>query len=468
VSDLCFLPAYQLRQQILSKSLSARELLSAFEQRIERHNPVINALVTLDFEQAYRIAQQADDHLARSGESLGPLHGLPLAVKDIFQVAGMRTTFGNLHYQDHISAQDDLLVQREKAAGAVIIGKSNTPDCACGGVTTNEIFGLTRNPWNHQKTTSGSGGGGAAAIASGLVCMADGSDVGGSIRTPAAWANCVGFRPSSGRIPDYPGSIADGNISTAGVFTRSVMDVDLFMQAVEGPNLHSAFSHPFNDSSFSSDFSFDANNNLPNGKVAWVKSFAGTNSPDDINQCMQEACGVLKRLGVFVEEVDLGLGDAFRQLFADVNAYAVVDSLPEKVLAACLRGETTKPSIKATVERYLGLSSLDLQRVWQDVAKLKVKMQLLMEEYPFLIFPTNAGHAFDLNNAQAQQDYDWATLYLAPMLGLPSISVPAGFTQDGMPFGMMITGRAGEDTAVLQIAAKFEQETLYYQLNLGE
>ena len=461
MTDLCFMPAYQLRQQLLSKRLSARELLAAFEQRIERHNPVINALVTLDFEQAYRMAQFADDHLARTGEALGSLHGLPLAVKDVFQVAGMRTTYGNLHYQNHISSQDDLLVKREKAAGAVIVGKSNTPDCACGGITTNEIFGLTRNPWNHLKTTSGSGGGGAAAMASGLVCMADGSDVGGSVRTPAAWANCVGFRPSSGRIPDYLGSIADGSISTAGVFTRSVRDVPLFMQAVDGPNLHSAIPYTFTDSSFST--SLDALNNIPSGRVAWVTNFAGIDSPDDINERMKEARKVVESIGVVVEEVDLGLGNAFRDLFADVDAYAVVEGLPEKVLAACLRGEAIKPSIKATVERYLGLSALGLQQVWHDVAQLKVRMQLLMEEYPFLIFPTNAGHAFDLEDTQALQNYDWATLYLAPMLGLPSISVPAGFTDDGMPFGMMVTGRKGEDMAVLRLAAAYERETLFYQ-----
>ena len=208
--DLCFQTASQLREQLLSKRLSARELLTVYKQRIARYNPTINALVTLDFEQAYQMALQADDHLARTGEALGPLHGLPLAVKDIFHVEGMRTTYGNLLYSDHVSAYDDLLVQREKAAGAIIIGKSNTPDCASGGITTNEVFGLTRNPWNYNKTTSGSGGGGAAAMAAGLVCIADGSDVGGSARTPAAWANCVGFRPSSGRIPDRPGSMADG------------------------------------------------------------------------------------------------------------------------------------------------------------------------------------------------------------------------------------------------------------------
>lgn len=465
MTDLCFQPAYRLREKLLSKRLSARELLAAFEQQIERHNPIINALVTLDFEQAYQMAQRADDHLARTGQALGSLHGLPLAVKDIFHVAGMRTTYGNLLYRDQVSTHDDLLVQREKTAGAVIIGKSNTPDCASGGITSNEIFGLTRNPWNHKKTTSGSGGGGAAAIAAGLVCIADGSDVGGSARTPASWANCVGFRPSSGRIPDRPGSIADGGISTAGVFTRSVLDVALFMQAVDGPNLHSAVSYPFlfNDSLKPAGFALDALDKLPNGKVGLVTDFAGTNYPDDIARCMQEAQLVLAGLGLPVETVDLGLGDAFRKLYADVDACAVVKGLPEKVLAACLRSEPTKPSIQASIARYQCFSSMDLLQIWRDVAELKVRMQQLMRDYPFLIFPTNISHAFDLDDAQAERDCEWATQYLAPALGLPAMSVPAGFTDDAMPFGMMITGRIGEDMAVLQLAAGFEREMEYYK-----
>ncbi len=457
--DLCFQPAYQLRQQLLNKELSSRELLASFEQQIQRHNPTINALVTLDFEQAYHFAQHADDHLARTGKPLGPLHGLPLAVKDIFHLACMRTTFGNPHYRNHISTHDGLLAQREKAAGAIIIGKSNTPDCASGGVTTNEVFGLTQNPWNHQKTTRGSGGGGAAAIAAGLVCIADGSDVGGSARSPAAWANCVGFRPSSGRIPDVPGSMADGGISTAGVFTRSVLDVALFMQAVDGPNLHSAINYPF----ARSDFSLNSLSDLPSGKVALVTNFASVDYPDDISQLIAEAHQVFTSLGLVVKEVDLGLGDAFRQLYTDVDACAVVSGLPEKVLSACLRGEPTKHSIKASIDRYLSFSALELKQIWQDVAQLKVRMQLLMDEYPFLIFPTHIGHAFDLDDAQAERDCEWATLYLSPMLGLPAISVPAGFTRDGMPFGMMITGRASEDGEVLRLAAGYERETKYYQ-----
>lgn len=458
MSELCYQPATQLRQQLLNKSLSAHELLAEFERQINRYNPAVNALVTLGLEQAYQAAQRADDYLAKVGEPIGVLHGLPLAVKDIFHVKGMRTTFGNPHFKDLISDANDLLVQREKAAGAVIVGKSNTPDCASGGVTTNDIFGLTRNPWNPQKTTSGSGGGGAAALVAGLVSLADGSDVGGSVRTPGGWCNCVGFRPSSGRIPDAPGKGADGSTSTAGVFTRCIEDVVLFMQAVDGPNLHSAVPYPVGYSHF------DATQLRSDSavKVGWVTDFAGVSLPSDMVKLMEEARKVLLGQGIAVETVDLRLGDEFRQLYADVNACAVVAGLPEPVLEGCLQGKPTRPSIRASIERYLGLSPLQLMKIAQDVARFKVRMQLLMQQYPILALPTNNGYAFDVDDAEAKANHDWSTLYLSPMLGLPAVSVPAGFTDDGMPFGLMLTARSGEDMQLLQLAYAYERETQYY------
>lgn len=456
MTDICLMPAHVLRQKLITKAISATELLAAFEGRIQQHNPSINALVTVDFERAYLVANALDKHLAKHGQAMGPLHGLPLAVKDVFHVKGMRTTYGSPYYRDHISRDDDVVVARELAAGAVIVGKSNTPDCAAGGITTNPVFGLTRNPFNLAKTTSGSGGGGAASIAAGLVSLADGSDVGGSTRTPAAWCNCVGFRPSSGRIPGRAGSIADGGVSTPGVFTRSVLDVCLFMQAVDGPNPQSPIVYPFPNTRF--DLSLAQQ--LPVGKVGWVQHFAGIDWPLDISRRMQDAQAAITDLGLIVEPVDLGLGDAFRKLYADVNCVAVVQGLPERVRQAHQQGKPVSPAIAASIARYESLSSDDIRQLWRDVAQLKTRMQHIMEEYPLLIYPTNASHAFDLDDAQAQQECEWATLYLAPMLGLPAISVPAGFTDDAMPFGMMITGRAGEDVAVLQLAAAFESQTI--------
>ncbi|MEZ5448005.1 MAG: amidase [Thiolinea sp.] len=354
-SGLCLLPAVELSQYLLEKRLSACELLALFEQRIAALNPVLNALVTLDWEQAWRQARQADTHLATTGEALGLLHGLPLAVKDVFHVRGMRTTFGNLLFRDVYSDHDDLLVEREKAAGAVLVGKSNTPDCASGGVTRNEVFGLTLNPWNPLLTTSGSGGGGAAALAAGLTSLADGSDVGGSVRTPAGWTNIAGFRPSAGRIPGFAASMADSRISTAGVFGRCIADVMLFMQAVEGPDRRAPVPYPAVQGDFSAFPSLQA----PQGKVGWLPAFAEVELADDLQALMAEAAQVLAAQGVRIAEPELVLGEDFRHLYAEVNAWAVTQGLPEPVLAACLRGEPVKASIQASVMRYLSRTPLE-------------------------------------------------------------------------------------------------------------
>ena len=466
MTDLCFLPAIELRQLLLQRELSATELLAAFEKQIENNNPVINALVTLDFDSAYVQAELSDQYLAQHGEPIGPLHGLPLAVKDLLHVDGMRTTFGNVDFANHISDHDSLIVAREKQAGAVIIGKSNTPDFGAGGVTTNEVFGLTRNPWNHRKTTSGSGGGGAAAIAAGLIPLADGSDIGGSVRTPAGWCNCVGFRPSSGRIPDAPDSGADGSICTTGIFSRTVADTALFMSAVDGPNPLSAVNYPFaKTASGNSSSVFDLANLETSStcRIGWLDNFAGQTWAPDIARQMNNARNVFEQIGFEVETIDLQLGDDYRQLYADVNVCAIIRGMQSARLDALCNSVTEGASANAVVERYLSFSSLDIRRIWMDVAKLKVRIQTIMEAFPLLVFPTNASHAFDVDDKQALDEFDWSTLYLSPMLGLPTISVPAGFTDDKMTFGIMITGRYAEDMTVLNAASRFERKTGFWK-----
>ncbi len=467
MTDLCFLPATELQQLLLQRQLSATELLNKFQKQIELNNPVINALVTLDFDRAYDQARVADEHLAKTGQPLGPLHGLPLAVKDLLHVKGMRTTFGNLEYANYISDHDSLVVERERQAGAVIVGKSNTPDFGAGGVTTNEVFGLTRNPWNHRKTTSGSGGGGAAAIAAGLVPLADGSDIGGSVRTPAAWCNCVGFRPSSGRIPDAPDSGADGSICTVGIFSRTVADSVLFMSAVDGPNGKSAVNYPYAEETFTGGnqvFDFNQLDKPVTGKIGWLESFAGRTWASDITRQMDHARSVFEQNGFEVDTIDLQLGDDYRQLYADVNVCAIVRGMQDSRLNALLAAQPGDSPAQAVVERYRSFSSLDVRKIWHDVAKLKVRMQRIMSTYPLVVFPTNPFHAFDVDDEKALNEFDWSTLYLSPMLGLPTVSVPAGFTDDQMPFGLMITGQYAEDMNVLRAAHAFERETGYWKI----
>lgn len=459
MSDLGFMPAHQLRGKLLARQISARELLEVFISQTQLHNPSINALVTLNFAAARSQADAADHQLASHGKALGPLHGLPIAVKDVFATQGLRTTLGNAHFAKHIPKEDDLVVAREKAAGAIVLGKSNTPDCASGGITTNTIFGLTRNPWNVEKTTSGSGGGGVASLMSGMVALADGSDIGGSVRSPAAWSNCVGFRPSSGRIPGPPGALADGNTSTAGVFTRCVTDTALFMQACDGPNLGCATPYPAGAA-----ITVGGLDKPPLGvKVAWSEAFAQRDMLPEISTLFASHSRLFEGCGLSLSSEELNLGRNYRQLYTDFNAYAYVKGLPTKVLEDCLKGAPVKPSIKANVEHYMNMNAKQIFDMFKAREMLRVTSAVYMQEHAVIITPAHNCLAYGATDTALQDLCDWSAFYLAPLLGLPSIVVPCGFTKDGMPHGVMITGRKGDDLLVLQIAAAFERDTGYGQ-----
>lgn len=460
MSELCFTPAHQLRSKLLAREISATELLDAFIVQTQRYNPTINALVTLNLESARQQAEMADRQYTARAKPLGLLHGLPIAVKDVFATQGIRTTLGNPHFANHTPTEDDVLVAREKAAGAIILGKSNTPDCASGGMTNNTIFGLTLNPWNLDKTTSGSGGGGVASLMSGMVALADGSDIGGSVRSPAAWSNCVGFRPSSGRIPGPPGSLADGNTSTAGTFTRCVKDTALFMEACDGPNLGSATPYP----SAGQRITMDALDKLPLGITAsWSAAFAKRNIEPEISTLFEAHSIVFEGCGLTLSRTELNLGSSYRQLYSDFNAYGYVKGLPAQVVNDCLQGRPVKPSIQANVDHYMSLSAQQIFDMFRAREVLRVNTQIYMQDHAVIITPAHNCFAYGAMDSAGQDMCDWSAFYLAPLLGLPSIVVPCGFTKDGMPHGVMITGRYGEDLLVLQIAAAFERNTGYGQ-----
>ena len=227
--------ATDLRKLISTRETSAREVLEAHLQQIERVNGAVNAIVTLDAERATQWSLEADEYQASGGE-LGILHGLPIVHKDLFSTAGMRTTFGSPIYKDHVPDADELIIQRLRAAGAISIGKSNTPEFGAGSQTFNEVFGATRNPYDLEKTCGGSSGGAAVALATRMVPIADGSDMGGSLRNPASFCNVVGFRPSTGRVPTWPSDNAWFSFGVQGPMARTVKDVSLMLAAIAGPD----------------------------------------------------------------------------------------------------------------------------------------------------------------------------------------------------------------------------------------
>ncbi|HEX6496356.1 MAG TPA: amidase family protein, partial [Acidobacteriaceae bacterium] len=234
-SSLCFTSAVDMAALIRAKKLSAREALAEHLQQIERVNPQVNAIVTLVAEKATAAAARADEMQAR-GEPLGPLHGLPVAHKDLVNTAGIRTTFGSPLFKDNVPTEDNLLVTRMRNAGAIIVGKTNTPEFGAGSQTFNRVFGATHNPYDLTKTCGGSSGGAAVALACGMVPVAGGSDTGGSLRNPAAFCNVVGFRPSPGRVPNPSATVGWSTLSTNGCLGRTVADLALALSTIAGPD----------------------------------------------------------------------------------------------------------------------------------------------------------------------------------------------------------------------------------------
>ncbi len=451
MSSLLFQPAHLLRQSLINREVSAQELVQVFSQQISATNDKLNALVTLNLGAAYDQAQQLDLHLAKHRQPVGLLHGLPLAVKDVFNTQGIRTTFGNPNFAQHIPTSDDIVVSRERLAGAIIMGKSNTPDCASGGITTNSIFGLTHNPWDAAKTTSGSGGGGISALMGGMVALANGSDIGGSVRSPACWSHCVGFRPTSGRIPGQPAQAADGDTSTAGIFARCVTDAALYTQAVQGPSNLSAVAYPCGPDINWLDLQLPEI--LP---IAWQPDFAAMDVHPQIAKSFTEQADVIIDSGMQLSHEALNLDQEYRQLFEDFNAWRFFACLPDVVAEDALAGKS-KASHNHYAQWLRNTSALDIHKMLLHREQLRVRLQDYFTRHSAIATPVHAGLAFGVADEIGLNATDWAPLYLAPLLGLPSIVVPCGFTSDGMPNGIMFTGPAGSDQQLLQIARAFEQ-----------
>src|SRR5437867_3901776 len=305
--ELCDATAIELASRIRRKEVSAREVMTAHLARIARVNPKINAIVTLVAERAMAAAKAADEHQARGGE-LGVLHGLPVAHKDLVDTAGIRTTRGSPFDRDNVPTRDALIVTRIRAAGAVTVGKTNTPELGAGSQTFNTVFGATRNPYDTGRTCGGSSGGAAVALACGMLPIADGSDTGGSLRNPAAFCNVVGFRPSPGRVPSESGSWSP--LSVSGPMARSVADVALFLSAIAGPDPRSPLSI-FEDGAR---FRAAIGRTFKDVRVAWWRGLGGIPFEPGIRRVVDANRRVFEDLGCVVEEAEpdfAGVDEAF-------------------------------------------------------------------------------------------------------------------------------------------------------------
>jgi amidase len=461
--DLCFLPATELASRLRAREISATEVMIAHLERIERINPQVNAIVTLLPDQALAGGRDADAALAR-GEVLGPLHGLPVAHKDLELTRGIRTTFGSPIYRNFIPEQSSLIVERIQGAGAITIGKTNTPEFGAGSQTYNEVFGETHNPYNLGKTCGGSSGGAAVALASGLLPIADGSDFGGSLRNPAAFCNVVGFRPSPGRVPNYPSIMAWWNLSVVGPMARTVGDVALMLSAIAGPDRRVPISIPEDSARFAAPLQRD----FTGTRVAWSADLGGLPIDARIATVHGAQRSTFAALGCAVVDDTPDFRDA-DAVFKGWRAWRTEASYGALIAE---HGDLFKETIREEARIGAQLTGPQLARLEMARSALYDRVCTFFDTYEFLVCPVTQVPPFDLQqrylteiNGEPLESYiDWMrSCYFISVLGLPAISVPCGFTADGLPVGIQIVGRPRDDWGVLQLAQAFELATGHWR-----
>lgn len=455
--ELCNLTAVELASRIRRKDVSAREVMTAHLERIGRVNPKVNAIVTLVADRALADAARADDAIAR-GQPLGPLHGLPVAHKDLVDTAGIRTTRGSPFYRDHIPTQDALIVTRIHRAGAVTLGKTNTPEFGAGSQTFNTVFGATKNPYDVTKTCGGSSGGAAVSLACGMVPIADGSDTGGSLRNPASFCNVVGFRTTPGRVPSESGSWSP--LSVSGPMARTVSDVALFLSAIAGPHPHCPQSIAEDPARFAARLDGD----VKGARVAWWHGLGGIPFEPEVRRVVDANRAVFESLGCIVEDAEpdfVGVDDAFptlRHTSYHANYAALARQRPDWVK------DTIRWEI-AEAERNTGA---DVGRAEARQAKMYEQSQTFFERHDYFVLPVAQVAPFDVATpyptaiaGHPMRDYiDWMrSCWYITLMANPAISVPGGFTAGGLPVGLQIVGRHRDEWNLLRMAYAFEQAT---------
>src|SRR6266699_990101 len=413
-SEICFLRATDLAAMIREKKLSAREVMEVHLRQIERVNPKVNAIVTLVDEDRLMAQARAADEIIAKGKPLGPLHGLPVAVKDLTETMGIRTTYGSPLYRDYVPDHDALVVERMKNSGAIVLGKTNTPECGMGSHTFNPVFGATLNPYDATKTCGGSTGGGAVALACGMAPVASGTDIGGSLRNPANFCNVVGIRPSPGRVPNGPSTqLGWSTLGVSGPMARNVTDCALLLGVLAGFDRRSPISIEQSGSQFLHPL---GGRDFKGVRIAMIKDLGLPWEPE-VMAAFHAQRKIFESLGCIVEEAEPEMQDAKR-------------------------------------------------------TALYQRMRRFMEEYEFLALPVNQVLPFDINvrypaeiaGVKMENYIAWMkSTYYISIIGNPALSVPCAFSESGLPIGIQIVGRHHDDWGVLQLGYAFEQAT-----NIGE
>ena len=456
MEDLAALSATELARLVTAREISPVAIVEAALERVARYNPVVNAVVTLN-ERALDDARDLERRLA-AGEPVGPLCGLPVGIKDVTPVAGLRTTYGCPLYRDHMPTADALVVERLRRAGAVILGKTNCPEFAAGGNTFNEVFGRTRNPWDPTKSAGGSTGGGAAALVTGMIALAEGTDLGGSLRIPASFCGVVGLRPSPGLVPTHPADWVWDTLQVTGPVARTAEDVALMLQAVAGPSPCAPVSQPVAGRDFRAAVRAGLASNL---RLAYCADIAGLGVDPEIESVCRRAALDLAHTGTIVEEIALDLAFA-RPAFLAVRGLWFVSWMYRRLEQLDRFGKNVAGNIQAGIET----STRDLAAAEHARGRLWHRFRELFERFDHLLtpcmavppFPVEQNYPETVAGKRMETYVDWiAPTFVLSLTGLPVASVPAGLDPAGLPVGLQIVGKPFGEEAVLALAHEVQR-----------
>lgn len=458
MTELCDLSAIDARRLIGTKAISPVDLLENCITRIEAVNPALNAVVASDFDRARAEAKQAEADV-RDGEDLGPLHGLPIGIKDLELAAGLTATFGSLLYKDYVPDTDQRSVAEIRHAGGIVFAKTNTPEFGAGANTTNRIYGATGNPFDPKLTCGGSSGGSAVALAAGMMPLASGSDYGGSLRIPAGFCGVVGFRPSPGRVPNETRAVGLNPYSVLGPMGRNVSDTALLLGVIADDDPRDPFSHAFDPALMDPLPEID----LASVRVAISEDLGVANIDNDIRQVFRSRVAGFRHVFASAEDRDPGFDDDLHEAFETIRATNYLAQHRERLET---RRDELGPNIIANTERGLTYSAADVAWANNQQSRYYRNFIDMMREVDVLISPVNSVSPFphdklymdEINGEKLPTYLRWlAPCYALTMILPAACSLPCGVDHKGMPFGLQVSGPNGSDRFILAVAAQLER-----------
>jgi amidase len=457
---LCFAQASELAAMVRRRTVSPTEIVRAVLARIDQVNPRLNAYCTVAAEQALAAAKKATAAVGKRGATLGPLHGVPVSIKDLTPTRGIRTTWGSKIHEHHVPEEDGLVVERLKAAGAIVLGKTNTPEFGAGANTYNAVFGATRNPWNPALTCGGSTGGGAVALATGMGPLAQGSDLGGSLRLPAAFCGVVGFRTSPGLVPVWPVVTGWDTLSVQGPMARTVADTALMLSVLVGADPRVPISYPVDPRSLLAAVRRPSVKGL---RIAWGGDLGITPVDREVRRITEAALDVFRKLGARVEPAHPAFTEV-AEIVRTTRGAAMAARHHDKLAQW---KPVMQDNLVRNIEQGLALTPAEIGQGQRLRTDLFHRVRAFMERYDLILTPTTPVPPFPLELRSGPEEIDgvrmtsyiqWALLtYAFTVVNAPAISVPCGFTRSGLPVGLQIAGRWRDEAGVLRAATAFEQ-----------